>query len=40
MSKSQMGISSATNGGINSVYKSSNMELSRYISKNKSNVDY
>lgn len=27
-------------GGVNSVYKSSNMELSRYISKHKSNVDY
>ena len=27
-------------GGINSVYKSSKMELSRYISKNKSNIDY
>ena len=27
-------------GGVNSVYKSSKMELSRYISKHKSNVDY
>jgi hypothetical protein len=27
-------------GGVNSVYKSSKMELSRYISINKSNVDY
>lgn len=27
-------------GGVNNVYKSTKMELSYYISKNKSNIDY